>query len=146
MDFAGPTAATASCSRTTSSRDSCHKREPKAAGMNTCASETPSTGPFYRSSTQNPWPTFRNGIGSSPKQRRGREYAVSSASFSLDETRIVTASKRTTPHARDHVGEEPTCGSMRASLDRHFQTQPRRHRLLGYPDDQPEIDFCEGIQ
>jgi WD40 repeat protein len=89
--------------------------------------------------------------GSEIKVLRGHQNIVWSAAFSPDGTRIVTASWNKTGRIWDvHFATMSTkdllvetCARPLAGISRLSRDDMR---LLGYSDDVPEIDVCEGVQ
>jgi WD40 repeat protein len=89
--------------------------------------------------------------GSEIKVLRGHEGGVNGAAFSPDGTRIVTASRDRTARiwdarfatmsTRDLLVE--TCARWLVGISKVSRDDMR---LLGYPDDQREIDVCEGVK
>jgi WD40 repeat protein len=89
--------------------------------------------------------------GNKIKVLRGHESVVRSAAFSPDGTRVVTASDDKTARISDvHFATMSTKGLLAETCGRRLLgiSTLRRDdmRLLGYSDDQPQIDVCEGIQ
>jgi WD40 repeat protein len=89
--------------------------------------------------------------GSEIKVLRGHESSVTSATFSPDGTRIVTASEDGTARIWDvHLATMTTMNLLvetcRHRLPGLSKLSRDDMRLLGYPDDQPEIDVCAGAQ
>ena len=81
---------------------------------------------------------------------RGNGSSVRSAAFSSDGMRIIITTDKTAriwdAHLATMLTESllvETCARRLAGISKLSRDEMRK---LGYPDNQPEIDICEGVQ